>query len=753
MTQNSPINSESYWDSRFSDDWQACEGPRQSRFFARLAVENSPSWLIEQIRRQSLIFADWGCAQGDGTDIWASYLNPQQLVGVDFSAVAIEQATERYPAIRFVSENWLEAGVDAFDSYDVVFSSNTLEHFHKPYEVLEALGARAKKAVVLALPYRELERIGEHFYSFLPDNVPLVLSNGFRLVWSRVIDCRHLPNTLWGGDQIFLVYAESSWVDSLKLSLRDIEIGQDDTASEVANLNQEVVARDGQIASLNQEVATRDGQIASLTQLIAERDEQNASLTQLIAERDEQNASLTQSIAERDRKIQSVLSTYSWRMTLPLRLINRLAQAIASQERRYALLKSVYWRLPEQLRHQLNRQRHAYVARRLHHNFALNQGGDHSSVFHAMEQREWLVRANQAERIAIIPCAFEFDELVNQRPINAAKYFAAQGYLVLFVAWQWSPNDTLSKGCGEVWPNVYQVPLFDFVSKAEMLCQPRELSLFLVTMPAPTLVDLIPSLRQRGLAIVYDIMDEWEAFFHVGQAPWFKKPIEDSLVLQSDYVCAVSPSLRDKFAALRLDISVIGNGYTPDVIGVEHKGVAGTQRSDERVIGYFGHLTDAWFDWRQIFHLAKIRTDLTFEIIGYGEPGWVRQESAALPNLRLLGKVLPDDLHRYTSRWSAGIIPFVEGVLAEAVDPIKIYEYLYFGLPVIVTGIRHLKDYPMTYFAERKNVLDTLEHALQSKRKPEEVDAFLERTTWRARFDTLVSELNKNQNMQRLYAN
>jgi glycosyltransferase involved in cell wall biosynthesis len=430
-----------------------------------------------------------------------------------------------------------------------------------------------------------------------------------------------------------------------------------------------------------------------------------------------------------------------------------LAQGIRSQETRYALLKSVYWRMPEPLRHLLNRPRHAYVARRLHHNFALNQGGDHSSVFHAMEQREWLVRANQAERIAIIPCAFEFDELVNQRPINAAKYFAAQGYLVLFVAWQWSPNDTLSKGCGEVWPNVYQVPLFDFVSKAEMLCQPRELSLFLVTMPAPTLVDLIPSLRQRGLAIVYDIMDEWEAFFHVGQAPWFKKPIEDSLVLQSDYVCAVSPSLRDKFAALRLDISVIGNGYTPDVIGVEHKGVAGTQRSDERVIGYFGHLTDAWFDWRQIFHLAKIRTDLTFEIIGYGEPGWVRQESAALPNLRLLGKVLPDDLHRYTSRWSAGIIPFVEGVLAEAVDPIKIYEYLYFGLPVIVTGIRHLKDYPMTYFAERKNVLDTLEHALQSKRKPEEVDAFLERTTWRARFDTLVSELNKNQNMQRLYAN
>jgi polysaccharide pyruvyl transferase CsaB len=383
---------------------------------------------------------------------------------------------------------------------------------------------------------------------------------------------------------------------------------------QIASLNQALGGRDEQIASLTEMIVRRDGQIASLNQTVVERDGQIASLNQTVVERDGQIASLNQTVVERDGQIKSLLSTRSWRVTRPLRLINRLAQSMASQERRYALLKAIYWRLPEQFRHKLNRQRHAYVARRLHHNFTMNQGGDHSSVFHAIEQSEWLVRANQAERIAIIPCGFEFDELVNQRPINAAKYFAAQGYLVLFVAWQWSPNDTLSKGCGEVWPNVYQVPLFDFVSKAEMLCQPRELSLFLVTMPAPTLVDLIPSLRQRGLAIVYDIMDEWEAFFHVGQAPWFKKPIEDSLVLQSDYVCAVSPSLRDKFTALRLDISVIGNGYTPDVIGVEHKGVAGTQRSDERVIGYFGHLTDAWFDWRQVFHLAKIRTDLTFEI-------------------------------------------------------------------------------------------------------------------------------------------
>jgi len=170
------MNSDAYWNRRFSDNWEAFEGPRQSRFFAQLAVDNLPAWLFEQVRRQELSVVDWGSAQGDGTDVLASYVDSKQLVGVDFSDVAIEQAARRYPAIRFLNENWLGSGDENIDSYDIVFSSNTLEHFHRPYEVLEALIARARKAVVLALPYRELERIDEHFYSFLPNNVPLGLN-------------------------------------------------------------------------------------------------------------------------------------------------------------------------------------------------------------------------------------------------------------------------------------------------------------------------------------------------------------------------------------------------------------------------------------------------------------------------------------------------------------------------------------------------------------------------------------------------
>ena len=95
----------------------------------------------------------------------------------------------------------------------------------------------------------------------------------------------------------------------------------------------------------------------------------------------------------------------------------------------------------------------------------------------------------------------------------------------------------------------------------------------------------------------------------------------------------------------------------------------------------------------------------------------------------------------------------MEGILAEAVDPIKIYEYLYFGLPVVVTGIRHLKSYPMTYFAESEDVEDIIEKALNDDYDTEDINNFLQQVTWRARFETLINEINKNNGIWDLYAN
>jgi len=774
MKAKDTINSNSYWNARFAENWESCQGPAQSRFFARLAIENLPRWLIDQLQRKPMTLCDWGCAQGDGTDVWASYVDSDRITGVDFSAIAVEQAAQRYPAIRFLNQNWLEAQQDELPVFDVVFSSNTLEHFHRPYAVLKTLCSRATKALVLALPYREIDRHHEHFFTFLPDNIPTVIGGGFRLVWSRVVDCRQLHKNFWDGDQIVLVYAETSWLDSLGLTLQDFCIEQSGSAAEIASLNQALVERDRQIASLNQAVAERDGQIASLNeavterevrinslnQAVAERDGQIASLNQAVAERDGQIANLNQAVTERDgqvsklnNEVTKIRQSTSWRITAPVRQVKRLILASTREDARYALLKSIYWRLPERLRILLNKPRHNFVARRLRASGANLVASDQTSSVDAALMMPWVARAKEVDKIAVIPCAFEFDELVNQRPINAAKHYSARGFLVLYIAWQWSPNDVLSKGCGEVFPNVIQVPLYQFLNGFNALSLENKVGHYVITLPARQFTETVDTWRSKGGVVIYDIMDEWEEFFRTGQAPWYEKTLEQELVLKADFVSAVSPALKRKFEHIRTDIAIIGNGYSPMVLGVDKKGIAGNGRGECVVIGYFGHLTDAWFDWDLLFSLATQDSNYNFEIIGYGEPEWVRKKIAQFNNISLVGKVVPADLHSYVSRWKVGIIPFVQSGLSDAVDPIKIYEYLYFGLPVVVTGIGHLKDYPKTYFATKSNIREKIAQAIADATSIDDLEDFLRKTTWEARFDSLLGLASSRKSLFTLYKN
>lgn len=377
MKEMNLINSNQYWDRRFSEDWEQYLGPKQSRFFSRIAIDNIPAWLLEQIKRHRLTVADWGCAQGDGTDIWAGYVLPGNLFGIDFSNIAIAEASKRYPAITFECEDWLKPGAPKSRKYDIVFSSNTLEHFTNPYAVLDVLAEKVNKAIVLALPYREIDRIDEHFFSFLPENIPSVLTNGFTLVWSRVVDCRSVTETLWLGDQVLLVYAAPEWITELNLTLSDCQIEQVDTRADtlrqlsslnqiigdrdnqITSLNQIIGDRDNQIASLNQIIGERDGQIASLNQSISDWDSQVQALNQIIAAQDGQIASLNQivndhaaqitSLEEKERILQMLRASKSWRLTLPLRFLGRVSRhGLIDEDRRWLLSHaySLYRRLP-----------------------------------------------------------------------------------------------------------------------------------------------------------------------------------------------------------------------------------------------------------------------------------------------------------------------------------------------------------------------------------------------------------------------
>lgn len=337
------INSQEYWNGRFDKDWESNLGKEQSRFFANVALDNMPPWLRSMANQQDWTVCDWGCAQGDGTDVLASHFARERVTGIDFAESAVEKARASYPGLRFEAQDWIAAdGGD--ESFNIVFSSNTLEHFVDPFGVLAKLFEHAEQCVVLALPYRELNRISEHFFTFTAENIPLIANSDWTLAHSAVVDCRGMNPTYWHGDQIILVYVNRIWAQS-RLTLADGSLISEPMIAPADLMSEklDVLRADsqrlaGEIATikiqleeqaqrqLQEEAKQHALQQQQLSQAVGRDAERESELQRLSEETQRLIGELRQTQADRDEMEQLLIeikNSASWRVTGPFRGVSR----------------------------------------------------------------------------------------------------------------------------------------------------------------------------------------------------------------------------------------------------------------------------------------------------------------------------------------------------------------------------------------------------------------------------------------------
>ncbi|MGZ0102812.1 methyltransferase domain-containing protein [Achromobacter sp. KK8] len=311
------INSHDYWNGRFEKDWESNMGKEQSRFFAKVALENLPPWMRSTAGKGGWTICDWGCAQGDGTDVIASYFSRERVIGIDFAESAVKKARDAYPGIRFDAQDWL-ASEAVGEKFNCIFSSNTLEHFEDPFKVLATLFQRAEQCVALALPYRELDRIPEHFFSFTPENIPLIAHPDWILVHARAVDCREMSPTYWHGDQIILVYANRAWIESSNLVLADCFLN--------AGIADTVESRNARtLDSLQQENSKLSDLMIEIKARLDEQSRLHVDLldkqSRLQVELRDENRQLEAANKELLAELTKIKTSSSWRITSPLRLL------------------------------------------------------------------------------------------------------------------------------------------------------------------------------------------------------------------------------------------------------------------------------------------------------------------------------------------------------------------------------------------------------------------------------------------------
>jgi glycosyltransferase involved in cell wall biosynthesis len=107
-------------------------------------------------------------------------------------------------------------------------------------------------------------------------------------------------------------------------------------------------------------------------------------------------------------------------------------------------------------------------------------------------------------------------------------------------------------------------------------------------------------------------------------------------------------------------------------------------------IVFTGAIVAIKLDFPLLVELARLRPTWSFALVGPVGPGDPRTDVSVLaaePNIHLLGHRTYGELPDVLRAADAGLIPYARNALTESIFPMKVYEYLAAGLPVIATPL------------------------------------------------------------------
>ena len=135
------------------------------------------------------------------------------ITGYDISSVAISEATHLFPGIKFVAGDLFKSD----NTFDIIFCSNVLEHFHHPTIILDQLASHAARYVWALVPFMDRDTIAEHVSVFEYGNIPIRIGADFVLAHFDVLDVSDRRGSRWAGSQCLLIYSKVGELDRLAL--------------------------------------------------------------------------------------------------------------------------------------------------------------------------------------------------------------------------------------------------------------------------------------------------------------------------------------------------------------------------------------------------------------------------------------------------------------------------------------------------------------------------------------------------------
>jgi len=204
--------------------------------------------------------------------------------------------------------------------------------------------------------------------------------------------------------------------------------------------------------------------------------------------------------------------------------------------------------------------------------------------------------------------------------------------------------------------------------------------------------------KMDEIGVIYDITDDWTALTQSRRLRELIIRQDSELCRRADVTIVCSNRLHELKRSICRQLYLIPNG-----VDIEHYRLAfdggelpiAAEAWERPVLGYTGTIHPDRVDVDLVEAIAKDMTSGTIVLIG---PNHLRHEHRErLQTLRrvvITGAVPYQVLPQYMRAFDVCITPHVRTQFTESLNPIKLWEYLATGKPIVATDVAGFRDYP-----------------------------------------------------------
>lgn len=322
-----------------------------------------------------------------------------------------------------------------------------------------------------------------------------------------------------------------------------------------------------------------------------------------------------------------------------------------------------------------------------------------------------------------------------------------------FVATKKNTNKMQELYLGNIFP-IYKIPLsgkscplalIERLINSKLITSLPDKEYDIIWVTSPIILHFIPSSWLRDKRVIYDCMDDYLAFPKNKSQILMHQSYEEELIRLSELIFTSSQTLRERIESRYSSIlknkaiEVVNNAISKTWLDGQSQTAIEKSSGLFKLI-YVGTIGE-WLDFDNLLYLLESVSQIEIHLIGPIDTRIVKH-----PRLHYIGSVSHEKLPHLMNNANAFIMPFKSTELVQAVDPVKIYEYMSYPKPIIANSYQEtkkFKDY-INLYSNRDELVSLINNLIDNNIVDESILSraeFLKDNTWDTRVSYIISKI------------